>query len=103
MNTEIVIAGESLPLEITFTDDNNAAETPASVSYRLDVINGSQVVGDTSLVAASSFTLEIGATHNAMQGSGSRERRRLTVTATYGEDGAKKEQFDYLLIKPDGA
>lgn len=63
-----------------------AAAVPTSIHYRLDCLtSGIELVDWTSVSAASSFTLSITGTHNAIQNDGNDyEMKQITVKTDVG-------------------
>lgn len=63
-----------------------AASTPTSIKYRVDCLTTGQNLTDwTTVSAASTATIAITSTYNAIQSdSNSAERKQLTVAANYG-------------------
>lgn len=63
-----------------------AASTPTNIRYRVDCLTTGTVLADwTTVSAASSATISITATHNAIKDSGNTtERKQLTVAADHG-------------------
>lgn len=68
------------------TRSTGAADTPTNVYWRLDCLTtGAELADWTSASAASSVTLSITPTHNAIQNDGNDyEVKQLTVAADYG-------------------
>lgn len=61
-----------------------AASTPTSIKYRVDCLTTGRSLADwTTVSAASTATIAITSTHNAIQSAGT-ERKQLTVAADYG-------------------
>lgn len=87
-------------LTVSFLDKDGAAATPASVSYRIDCLTtGAAIRGDTSASAASAVTITLTPDDNTLQAqTNASERRRVTVTGTYGASDAVREQFDYEVL-----
>lgn len=88
----------------TFKDKAGAAQTPSTVTYRIDCLTtGAVILSDTSLTPASSIEITITATQNAMQLAGNlRETRRVTVRATYGVGDSINDQYDYDILNLTG-
>lgn len=61
-----------------------AASAPSTIKYRVDCLTTGQTLTDwTTVSPATSTSIAITSTHNAIQGSGT-ERKQLTVAANYG-------------------
>ena len=62
----------------------SAASTPTSIKYRVDCLTTGRTLTDwTTVSAASSATIAITSTNNAIQARGT-ESKQLTVAADYG-------------------
>ena len=68
------------------TRSTGVATTPTSIKYRLDCLTTSTELADwTTVSAASSATIAITATHNAIQSAGNDfEMKQLVVATDYG-------------------
>jgi hypothetical protein len=78
----------------------SAAVTPTTVKYRLDCLaTGKALVGWTTLSAASSVTVPVSATANAIQSDANKsERKQLTVKA---DDGLSTQFEDAVVYTVD--
>jgi hypothetical protein len=68
------------------TRSTAAATTPTSIKYRIDCLtSGTELADWTTVSAASSVSISITATHNAIQNDGNgHEIKQLTVASDYG-------------------
>lgn len=84
-------------LTVAFADADGEPAVPATVTYRVDCLTtGEEVVADTALTPAASLALDLGASVQAMRGPGNRrEVRRVTVSATYGDDDEAHAEYLY--------
>ncbi|MBI1397054.1 MAG: hypothetical protein GC151_13845 [Betaproteobacteria bacterium] len=84
-------------LTASFYDKAGALAVPSTVSYRVDCITtGTAVRSATSLTAASQVEIHLTSDDNAIQvSSNSVERKRVTVTATYGSGDQVQAEYDY--------
>lgn len=76
--------GSAFPLPVYLRlRSTAAAATPTTIHYRIDCLTTGREVADwTSVSAASSFTLSVTGTHNAiLNDSNSRETKQVTVMA----------------------
>lgn len=87
-------------LSVTFKDKAGAAAAPASATYRIDCITtGTAIKGDTALTPAGTVEIAITPNENRIVTPGNaRERRRVTVTATYGATDSVSDEFDYDVV-----
>ena len=92
--------GSTAYLTVSFLDKNGTASAPSSVSYRIDCLtSGAAIKGDTSVTAGASVEITLSAADNALQSqTRARERRRVTVTGTYGASDAVRDQYDYDVV-----
>lgn len=100
MSIQTVNEATTAYLTVTFLDKDGAQAAPSSVSYRIDCLTtGAAVRASTPVTpAASQVEITLDATDNAMQSTGNlTERRRVTVTASYGVGDQVQEQYDYLV------
>jgi archaellum component FlaG (FlaF/FlaG flagellin family) len=89
-------------LTVTFYDKNGAASAPASATYQVHDVESGTVMKASTAITPIAATVEIelpGATVNALVNqSNQRERRRVTVTATYGTSDTLNSVYDYLVV-----
>lgn len=86
-------------LTVAFRDKAGAAAAPATVVYSVyDMTTGTEVRAETELTPAASIEIVLSAADNAIVGTGNaRERRRVTVKATYAADDELHDQFEYYV------
>jgi hypothetical protein len=102
---DVVDENSTWVLTITFRDRNGNLATPASATYRIDeaTLEGSlaaEVRDDTALAPiASEFALSLTPADNAIVGTGDPafQERVVTVTATYGADDVKVDEYRYRV------
>lgn len=77
----------------------SAAVTPTTVQYRLDCLTtGKALAGWTTLSAASSVTVPVIASYNAIQSDANKsERKQLTVKVDDGLDTQHEERVVYTV------
>jgi hypothetical protein len=75
----------SLPVYLRLRS-TSAAATPTTISWRIDCLTtGRQIEDDTTVSPASSFTIAVTGTHNAIRNdSNEQETKQLTVTTDEG-------------------
>ncbi len=86
----------------TFYSDAFVAAAPTNAQYRLDWVTSnadcySQITDWTTLTPASSISIPITATQNAIQGCLNQERRQITVRADNGLATQAEETFQYTV------
>ena len=99
----VINEGSTAYLTVSFLDRHGNAETPISISYRVDCrTTGQQMLGDTSVSPDDSVLLTIRPAANAINDDENEaERRVVTVTAVYAVDGsnnptdADTREFEY--------
>lgn len=103
MSHPFVNEGSLRKLTVTFLDEAGQPAVPAAVSYRIDCLtSGTVIKTDTSVTPAASLDITIPGADNALvDQANSRERRRVTVTATYA-DGDEHSYFDYWIKNLSG-
>lgn len=69
-----------------FFDTAGDPEVPQSITYRIDdVASGAQIKDDTTVTPASSITITVTSSENAIINSGRKlELKRITLIASYG-------------------
>lgn len=86
-------------LTCTFRDKAGQTQQPTAITYRVDdVFSGAQVVGDTIVIPGASIEITLPPAANAILGTLGNERRRVTVTATYGEADAVRAEHIYEVV-----
>jgi hypothetical protein len=72
---------------------------PTTLRYRIDDPEyGNEILAWTTVTPASSATITVTGTQNAITGCAARERRRLTVQADDGLSTACVETRDYFVV-----
>ena len=99
MTTETVNEGSTAYVTATFRNKAGVVALPTGVTYRIDCItSGTQVRDTTSATPATSVEITLTPADNAiLDPRRSRELRRVTVTGTYGDSDAVREQYDYWV------
>jgi hypothetical protein len=84
-------------LAVEFLDKAGAASVPSSISYRIDdVISMDEILDDTTVTAAAEIEITLGPSVNVIvDQKNRRERRLVTITATYGADDALVKEYEY--------
>lgn len=87
-------------LTVTFKDKAGAVAAPASATYRIDCLTtGTAIKAATALTPAATVEITIAPNENRIVTPGNtRERRRVTVTASYGASDGVNEEFDYDVV-----
>jgi hypothetical protein len=103
MTTPVIPEGAPRTLTVSFFDDAGQPAAPASVSYRVDCLTSkSVVVNDTQVLPSAVVSIALSGVATAMvNAANSREKRRVTVTAT-DIDGVEPGQFDYFVKNMSG-
>lgn len=91
--------GSTCYLKVDFYDESGKALSPSSVSYRIDDLEtGTSILASTSVAPASSITITISPSDNAMVNSGlSTETHRITVQAPFRYHEQINGQYDYQV------
>jgi len=101
MSLENVNDGSTCWLTITFLDQDGVAASPSSATYRIDDPDtGVEIVDDTAITPISSeVELEISPESNTVRSeSNVRERRRVTVKATFGSGDKFNKTYTYNVV-----
>ena len=86
-------------LSCTFKDKTGSSAAPSEVVYRVDdVFTGTQLIGDTEVVSGATVEITIEPEANRLLGAFGNERRRVTVTATYGASDAVRGEKIYEVV-----
>lgn len=99
---ELINDGTDLTIDLTFTDEDEAAVTPSAARYRVDDISsGDNIVEWTSITPVNeTYALNITATQNALINSALPiEKKLVTVEITYGIYSKKKKSTYIYGIK----
>lgn len=101
MSVQSVSARTTAYLTVRFLDKNGVAASPAGISYRIDCMtSGQEIRDDTPIDPQAILEITIKASENAMiNGTNTKERRRVTVVATYGEDDEAVGTFFYFVVQ----
>lgn len=93
-----------LRVDVVLVDENGDPAVPQSITYRVDCVDtGAEMVGDTPIAPASSFTIRLGVAANTISAPAQpSECHRLTVRAVFGADDHTNEQFDYRVLNLGG-
>lgn len=96
--------GTTAYLSASFKDKANNAETPATVSYRIDdVRSGTEIRGATAVTAASVVEIALPPADNRILNTTQNyEARRVTVVATYGSNDQVTAEYIYRVISLAG-
>ena len=96
---ETVNEGSTSYLTVDFLDKDGNAAAPSSVSYRVDCLtSGAEIKADTALGASSQVEITLSAADNAIQDqTNERERRLVTVEASFGANDGVKDEYVYML------
>lgn len=86
-------------LTVAFKDKTGAGAAPSAVSYSVyDMTSGTELRAATAVSPAASVEIVLNAVDNVIvSASNARERRRVTVKATYGVDDELNDQFEYYV------
>lgn len=83
-------------LPVSFRDKHGQLAAPSSITYRIDCLtSGRQVRAWTALSPAAQTEIVLTASDNAIFGSSERERRLVTVVASYGSGTDDQVTGDY--------
>ena len=86
-------------LTVTPKDKAGTAQVPTALTYRIDdVLTGTEILDDASVAPGSSVELTLTPEQNRMLGTGQAERRRVTVTATYGVADQVCAEYIYEVV-----
>lgn len=92
--------GSAFPLPVYLRlRSTAAAATPTTIHYRIDCLTtGTEIADWTSVSAASSFTISVTATHNAIQDSGNDyEIKQITVMTDQDLATQHRESVEYRV------
>jgi len=104
MSEQTVNEGSTAYLTVTLLDKDGAQAAPSALSYQIDdVTTGTTVRSATALAAAAQVEITLAPTDNAIQtATNKRERRRVTVQASYGAGDALNAEYDYIVRNLSG-
>lgn len=92
-------------LTVTTRDKTGAAQSPSTLEYRIDdVFSGASILGNTAVNAPGSpVELTLQPAHNRILDAGRAvERRRVTITATYGLEDQVCAEYVYEVVNLGG-
>lgn len=91
-------------LTVTMRDKAGALAAPTGLTYRIDCLTtGTEILADTVLTPVDTVEIELTATQNRIVSAGNKaERRRVTVSATYGADDELHEDYEYQVVDVPG-
>ena len=93
-------------LTVSFKNKAGVLDIPASIVYRIDCItNGIEILTDTVVVPASVVEIIIPSSLNSIiNNTNEKERRRVTVKATYGVgiEDAINDFYDFDVLNLSG-
>lgn len=98
--------GSAFPLPVYLRlRSSGAAATPTTIHYRIDCLTtGTELVDETSVSAASNFTISVTGTHNAIQNDGNDyEVKQLTVTTDVGLSTQHRESVQWRVTNLYGS
>jgi hypothetical protein len=85
-------------LTVSFYDKAGALQIPATATYRIDDVgSGDQVRDTTNLTPATEIEIILRPSDNVILRGGN-EKRRVTVTATYGVDDQVVDEYVYGVV-----
>lgn len=104
MSTPQVNERTSSWVSATFRDRAGAAVAPLSVEYQIDCLTtGTVIVPRTAVTAGATVELAVTPAQNRIVSRAhSRERRRVTVIASYGVGDGVTAQYDYDVVDLSG-
>ena len=98
--------GSAFPLPVYLRlRSTGAAATPTTIHYRIDCLTtGREVADDTSVSAASNFTIAVTGTHNAiLNDCNPQETKQLTVICDKDLSTQHREAVQYDVINLYGS
>jgi len=103
--TQVIDERTTAYLQVDFLDKDGAAAVPSTVSYRIDDITdagdyaaGTQIRAPTSVSPAASVEITLDASDTTiLSPASSFERRRVTVTATFGAGDEINSQYFFIV------
>ena len=98
--------GSAFPLPVYLRlRSTGAAATPTTIHYRIDCLTtGREVADDTSVSAASNFTIAVTGTHNAiLNDCNSQETKQLTVICDKDLSTQHREAATWTVENPYGS
>lgn len=98
--------GSAFPLPVYLRlRSTGAAATPTTIHWRLDCLStAKEIEGDTSVAAASNFTIAVAGAHNAIQSDCNEyEVKQLTVTTDVGLSTQYRETVTWRVVNLYGS
>lgn len=97
--SNVINEGSSGELVVDFTDPAGLPSVPSSVVYRIDCTTTGQAIrASTPIAPSSSITIPITVLDtNIVAEANASERRRVTVTASYGAGESLTGEYDYVV------
>lgn len=98
-----ISAGNSVRLEVSSLDFDNALETPSTVEYRIDnLTNNVSVLGWTSATPANPTVIDVPASLNVMYGGNTwpgndSQQMQVTIKATFADGSQAQTLASYSL------
>ena len=91
--------GTTAYLSATFSDKTGNADTPSTITYRIDdVRSGTEIRDATTITAASTVEISLSPTDNRiLNATQSYETRRVTVVASYGASDQVTAEYTYRV------
>lgn len=94
----------SFTLSAYFRDDANAADTPATVEYRIDCLSTNKnILAWTSVTPGENVSITVKPSENAIQNEGHRkERKQITVAADRNTDTETRDTAIWICENIEG-
>jgi len=92
-------------LTVTCRDKTGQAQAPSALTYRIDDVFSAQAILPVTTVGTPSSTVELTlqpAHNRILDPARAVERRRVTVTATYGADDQVCDEYEYEVVNLGG-
>jgi hypothetical protein len=104
MSLDIINEQSTAYLSVSFYDKSGVLAIPTSASYRIDCItNGVEVKDDTALTPGTTIEITLSSYDNEIiDGDNATEKRRVTVSAVYGDGDECHNHYDYLVKNLSG-
>lgn len=86
-------------LTVDFKDKTGSSAAPATITYSVYCMTNAQVLrADTAITPGTDVEITLNAADNAIINAASaRERRRVTIKATYGANDELNDQYEYYV------
>ncbi len=91
--------GTTAYLSATFSDKTGTADTPSTITYRIDdVHSGTEIRNATTVTAASTVEITLSPVDNRILNTAQNyETRRVTVVASYGASDQVTAEYTYRV------